>query len=133
MTTFNFIILILATWRLANLFANESGPANIFGHIRNWADRHSAHTMRSEHEVVMTVIYADPKAGSLIDGLSCEWCNSVWFGTILTATYLLTCRWGYAGLPWISWACLPLALSTCAIIIKFIRELLEAQAKKGEC
>lgn len=48
----------------------------------------------------------------LAKGLYCEWCNSVWFGTLLTAAY-----W-FVG-PIVLWFLVPLALSTVAIWMKF--------------
>jgi hypothetical protein len=99
-SVFTFVILALAVWRLANLLANESGPANMFGRLRGLCEKLGTYS------------------GSLHDGMCCEWCNSVWFGTIITVLYFF--------FPKITtWVCVPLALSTCAILIKFIRERLE--------
>ena len=69
MKPLDFVILALATWRLASLFANESGPFHIFKTFREW------------------ICNNHPGIG---EGLTCEWCNSVWFGTLITLAYL----WG---------------------------------------
>ena len=66
MKPMEFVVLALATWRLASLFANESGPFHIFKTFREW------------------VCNNHPEIG---DGLTCEWCNSVWLGTLITIAY----------------------------------------------
>ncbi|HLO13347.1 MAG TPA: DUF1360 domain-containing protein, partial [Anaerolineales bacterium] len=48
----------------------------------------------------------------------CEWCNSIWIGMVLTLLYL---RIGET----ILYLALPLALSTVAIIIKDVVQLLQ--------
>jgi hypothetical protein len=68
----------------------------------------------------------------LHDLVACEWCNSVWVGAGLTLLYL-----------WIGetifYLALPLALSTVAILIKYIVQVLqsaqqffEARDKSGQ-
>jgi hypothetical protein len=112
LTPFTFIILALAVWRVATLFANEHGPANVFGIIRDWAVRISPKNESGE-----------PKAGTLGDGLLCEWCNSVWFGTIITVCF-------YFNSTITLWVCIPLCLSTITIMLKFFREMLEHMSTK---
>ena len=97
MKPLDFVILALATWRLASLFANESGPFHIFKTFREW------------------ICNNHPGIG---EGLTCEWCNSVWFGTLITLAYL----WGGVIVVWI---CTPLALSTITIMLKYFRERME--------
>jgi len=103
-TLLHFIIFALADWRISNLFANEHGPFDIFAKIR-------------------------VAAGGCIDsncdgkswfakGLMCEWCNSMWFGTLIILCYL---KWSDI----VFWICVIAALSTCTILIKFFREYLE--------
>ena len=115
MKLIELVILALGVWRIANLFANEAGPANMFGRIREWAEDHSSYEMDFNKNLEYTKKY---DKGSFIDGLSCEWCNSVWFGTITTVLYFFF-------RTTIVWIYLPLAFSTCAIMIKFAREKLE--------
>jgi len=86
------IILALATWRLASLFANENGPFHIIKNFREW------------------VCENHPGIG---EGLTCEWCNSVWFGILLTIAYVILGR--IAAL-----VCLPLALSAFAVFWKYV-------------
>jgi hypothetical protein len=45
------------------------------------------------------------------EGLTCEWCNSVWFGTAMTIVYY------FAGSTLV-WIMLPLALSAFAVVVK---------------
>lgn len=61
----DYIILGLATFRLSSLLANEPGPFDMFGKLRNAAK------------------------GELEKGLGCVWCNSVWVGTLFTVLYLI--------------------------------------------
>jgi hypothetical protein len=50
---------------------------------------------------------------------ACEWCNSIWIGVGLTALYL------WLG-ETILYLALPLALSTVAIIIKYVVQVLQS-------
>ena len=104
-----FIILALATWRLSSLLANEGGPGDCFKHLRVWAG-------------------ADCSAQGdctgrtwLARGLLCEWCNSVWVGAVL--------GWGYwwLGSGWVLLIS-PLALSTSAILLKYLIEALRRES-----
>jgi hypothetical protein len=97
MTPLSFMVLALATWRLASLFANESGPFHIFKTFREW------------------VCNNHPGIG---EGLTCEWCNSVWLGSLITIAYF------FLGNV-VIWICLPLAFSTITIMLKYFREKME--------
>ena len=101
--TLTFIILALAVWRISSLFANEGGPFDLFVRFR-----------------VKVGGCEDGNCGGenwFAKGLMCEWCNSVWFGTIITVLYLFV--------PTIIfWLCFPLALSTITIMLKYMREYL---------
>ena len=101
-----FFYLSLAAWRLASLVANEDGPWQIFKRLRRhaeeWCKRYRFCSDLGLHELV-----------------SCEWCNSIWIGVGLTLLYL-----------WIGetilYLALPLALSTVAIVIKYIVQVLQS-------
>lgn len=105
LTMINLLIVISATWRLSSLFANEEGPWKCFERLRRNA-LHATNRNRFLHSF------------RLYQGLICEWCNSVWFGTILTALWYL---FGNG----IVIACLPLAISTWAIVLKYFVKILE--------
>ena len=97
MTVLDFVVLALGVWRMSSLLANEDGPWRMFKLFRDW------------------VCLKYPGIG---EGLICEWCNSVWLGTLTTIAYLqLGGR--------LIWFYLPLALSTCTIMLKFFRERME--------
>ena len=100
-----FFYLSLAAWRLASLVANEDGPWMIFQRLRKHAEQWCNR-------------YRFCRELGLYDLVSCEWCNSIWIGVGLTILYL-----------WIGntilYVALPLALSTVAIIIKYLVQLLQ--------
>lgn len=104
-----FFYVSLAAWRLASLVANEDGPWMMFKRLREraeqWCNR-----------------YRFCRELGLYELIACEWCNSIWIGAGLTALYL-----------WIGEAilyfALPLALSTIAILIKHVVQLLQTTQK----
>lgn len=92
----DFIVLGLATYRLASLFSEERGPYRIFCRLRVWAgEYYNAEQQRS----------ATTEFGR---GLICLHCCSIWFGALLAV--------GYYFWPGIVWLCLPLALSAVAML-----------------
>jgi hypothetical protein len=101
-----FFFLSLAAWRLASLVANEDGPWMVFKRLRRgaeeWCKRYRFCSELGLYELV-----------------SCEWCNSIWIGAGLTVLYLWL---GDA----ILYLAIPLALSTVAIIIKYVVQLLQS-------
>ena len=101
-----FFYLGLAAWRLASLVANEDGPWMMFKRLRQRAEQW-CNKYRFCREL------------GLYDLFSCEWCNSVWIGAGLTLLHLLI---GES----ILYIVLPLALSTVAIIIKHVVQVLQS-------
>ena len=101
-----FFYLALAAWRLASLIANEDGPWMIFKRLRERAEQWCKN-------------YRFCRELGLYELVSCEWCNSIWIGIGLTLLYL-----------WIGdtilYIALPLALSTVAILIKYLVQILES-------
>ena len=101
-----FFYLGLAAWRLASLLANEDGPWFVFKHLRQsaeqWCKRYKFCRELGLHELI-----------------TCEWCNSVWIGAGLTALYL----WMGESILYIA---LPLALSTVAIVLKYVVQVLQS-------
>ncbi len=101
-----FFYLELAAWRLASLLANEDGPWMVFKRLRQLAERWCNK-------------YPFCRELGLHDLVACEWCNSVWIGIGLTILYL---QIGES----ILYLALPLALSTVAIIIKYVVQVLQS-------
>jgi uncharacterized protein DUF1360 len=64
------VIYGLATWRIASLFVNESGPWDIFLRIRERAG------IEHDDEKIKTII-PDRFGANL---LACVWCCSLWVG-----------------------------------------------------
>lgn len=67
----NFILIALATWRVATMLVNEAGPLDIFERIR---DR-----FIPEGEIT----------GFLPNLLTCVWCLSVWTGIFCYLVWLI--------------------------------------------
>ncbi len=78
----------LVTYRLSLLVSTEDGPAYVFRKLRKL-----------------------PSSGSLRDGLSCEWCMSIWAGA-LVATYY----WWIEIIRGMEWPLYWLAMSALGII-----------------
>jgi hypothetical protein len=92
------LILILATYRIAHLLAEEAGPFDMFGWLREKAGVgfDDAGNLYGSNE--------------LARGLMCLWCNSVWVGLALAIGHYL--------IPDITfWLALPFALSGGAVLI----------------
>lgn len=97
MTFFGLIISLLAVWRLGHMIQVESGPANMFGWLRNklkWDQNDHA------------------RDGSLAELGQCFLCLSVWL-SIPFAVWL-------AGDNWLAIIPLTLAISAAAIILNQI-------------
>lgn len=103
--TLKFIIAALACWRLSSLLANEAGVFYVFHKIRKLAERLERRTRfwRAFH---------------LSEGVGCEWCNSVWFGTIIAAVWFNS-EPSFTPLY-------ALALSAGAIMVKYVVQTLQA-------
>lgn len=101
----NFLILALATYRLAHLLADEPGPFDVFGRLR---DR-------------VGIGYDDLGtpygSNELARGMLCVKCNSVWLGLGWAVAYWL---W-----PDVTWLALPLALSAGAMFLNNLISLWE--------
>lgn len=80
----DFLILALASWRLANLLVNESGPKNVFGRLRAWVGV----------ETVTALTANGLKTGhaarnAVAEGFMCVWCVSVWSATFFMVSGLI--------------------------------------------
>lgn len=103
-SSLDFLIMALATYRLSIMLANdwEHGP---FGLLRKL--REKAGVVHTESGDAVTV------PGSFADGLTCEYCNSVWVGLFIVGLYALL---ALADLP-AGLLLSPLALSGASTIL----------------
>lgn len=90
MSPFEFILAALVVHRLSLLISKEDGPAFIFRKIRK----------------------LPPQKSSAKEGLSCQWCMSVWMSAAVT-----TWLWYLGRIPGIDWPIYWLALSSAGICI----------------
>lgn len=94
----NYLILALATWRLASFLVHEDGPFEIFARFRS----------------VVGVQYAPDGLAIgtnwFAKGVSCVWCLTVWIAFVWAIAYWL----------WepVTWVALPFALSAGAIMVE---------------
>jgi hypothetical protein len=97
------VTLVLATWRLSSLLAQEAGPFDAFARLR----------------LAVGVWYDDdgePHGRSVLaQGITCVWCNSVWVGVVLALA------WRFAPVA-AFWVALPLALSAGAVVVQGVTE-----------
>jgi hypothetical protein len=100
----HLVLLVAATWRLSNLLANEDGPFHMFKTLRSRIARAEVRSRRKNGLLSRLHLY---------EGVNCEYCNSIWHGTLLTIIYRL-----FNPIDLTTAILLPLALSTGAIIIK---------------
>lgn len=98
-----------ATWRCANMLANEKGPFYCFWRLKRSVREAQRHNRTMRHF-------------NLYGLLDCEYCNSVWIGTIIVALYMVAPTVVLIG-------CAALSLSTIAIFLKKSHEALRDIAK----
>ena len=100
----DFVILVLATYRISIMFANgwEYGPWGVLKKIR---ERIGVVYTESGDAVAIP--------GSFADGMLCKYCNSVWVGALVAMSYAVLY---IAGLP-AYLLFLPWALSGASVII----------------
>lgn len=84
----DLILLGLATFRLSLLFSKESGPYHIFRNLRK----------------------LPPPKSSAREGLSCQWCMSIWSSAVVLSIHRYSQVAGH-------WIILWLAVSALAIIV----------------
>ena len=94
----SFIILSLAVWRIASLFANESGPWDIFLKFRIFLG-----VEFGEYGAIGT----NGRSRLII----CVWCSSIWIGGLAALLYYIA--------PWETIIVLALfALSAVAVLVE---------------
>ena len=99
-----FLVFILATWRLAHLLAEEAGPYDVLGRLR--------HLVGVRYDDVGNVYGSN----ELARGLICVWCNSVWIGAGWALAWFLVPDIAF-------WLAVPLALSGGAVLIDRLKEI----------
>jgi hypothetical protein len=94
----DFLILVLATFRISSLVADEDGPLGVLEYLRELAG-----IKRDERGSTYGT-------NNFAVGVICLWCNSLWIGILLTILYL----WFGQMFIFICW---PLALSAVTMVI----------------
>ena len=94
----NYLILALATYRISYLIAFEDGPLNLILRFRRLIGVDT-----NQHGI-------DYGKNNFAIGWICGYCNSIWIGALMAATYF---AWGDIT----TWLMLPFALSAGAIIV----------------
>lgn len=94
----DFLILVLAVWRISSLLVNEDGPFAIFAELRRVVGvRYDAYNEAQSNNVIGQVF-------------SCLWCASFWIGLIVMIAF-------YYFPAQTVLVCLPFALSAGAILV----------------
>jgi len=96
----DFLILGLATWRVASLFVNEKGPFNIFVLIREEAG--IQHDKSGDPFLIPGNFFAQV--------LSCVWCFSAYSGIFWMLVYKFLPFWDVLAYPF--------AFSAIAVIVQ---------------
>lgn len=102
-----FLILSLATFRIAYFLVEESGPWHVAEKLRELAG------LRANENG-----WTDPNGGFWAQLLSCIYCTSVWVALLLTLLYLVS-----SGIAFM--VALPFAFSTVAILLYEAKAWLE--------
>jgi len=113
MSAVEFIVLALATFRLANLLAdpNQTGPWDTLSWLRVKAGmRYDAHSIPFG-------------TNTFAEGMLCMYCNSIWFGAAWALFYYLAPQVAF-------WAALPFALSGATLLFQKVFEY-GMEAKNG--
>lgn len=79
MSIITFIVLCLATWRVAEMFVNESGPFDIFLRIRKLAG--IQHGEDKTPEIIPDKFFPNL--------LSCVWCFSIYVAIFWVVMWLI--------------------------------------------
>jgi len=105
-------VLILATWRLVSLLANEEGPYQVFEKFR-----HFVGVRYADENDINSDRYGLNQFARLV---LCPWCSSVWIGITWTILFALSQFVTF-------YLALPFALSAGAILL---HEWTEANLRK---
>lgn len=112
----DFLILALASWRLAHLLVYEHGPFDLFGRLRKLCGITTITTVTAKGPETGYVA-----SGPFAEGLLCLWCTSVWCAFLFLAGTSIVVL-----VPLVSFAARLLALSAASILlhelITYLRE-----------
>lgn len=102
MTALDFVILGLASWRLAYMLVNEDGPGAVFSRLRYRLGVRSVVTRGNNSQPEATKVATNAVA----ELWTCVWCMSFWAALLLAV-------------PWepIYWLRLVLAASGLAVLV----------------
>jgi hypothetical protein len=104
--TTDALVLVLATWRLSSLLADEDGPFKFLERLRTWMGVRIRDGERIVPDAPRGFFHALRK--TIADGMLCRWCSSVWFGMLFTVAY---CFW-----PNVTLVAYPFAFSAASIL-----------------
>src|SRR5512146_1699195 len=111
----DFLVLALATWRLAHLLVHEDGPLHALARLRALVGIQEVTTLTAQG---MQTAYT--AANPVAEGLLCLWCTSVW----CAAFFLIGAGLPLVG-PVVTFVARLLALSAVAIgvheVIAYLR------------
>ena len=96
----HFLLLSLATWRIASLFTSEDGPLGIFRKLRDKVG--ITHDVNGDIECIPDKF--------LCNLLSCIWCFSVWVAGFMVVLYIFLPTFAIYFSLWLS-------LSTISIMV----------------
>lgn len=105
----DLIILALATWRIASLLVDETGPADCLEALRyRLGIRYDDKSERVVRHVIQRPAWLGRLQYRVAEELMCIWCTSLWVGLALALLYFAA----PGAAPWLA---LPFALSAAAV------------------
>lgn len=115
LTTVDFVLMTLATWRLTRLFVYDNITKFIREQFWDVVKVGEGHTLEK------------PKVGprrTLADLLSCPWCIGVWAAAVIIFFYLIT--------PYAIYPIMLLALSAVATFLQLLSNLIGHKAEQAK-
>lgn len=113
LTPVDYILIILATWRLTRLF--------VYDVVTKWLREQFYDLKKTGRSYELVQPPAGPRR-TLVDLMSCPWCFGVWAGATVTFFYLLT--------PYAIFPVIVLAVSGVATFLQLLANLVGHQAEK---
>lgn len=106
MTLLEIAVFGLATWRIASLFVNESGPWFVFERLRTWSGIYW-HLSKDGGDILIVPDKFLPQV------ISCVWCLSLYIGAAWVQFFVFFPTAAF-------YVALPFALSTIVILIDLV-------------